>query len=422
MKRYLSLLIVAAVILAFVPCQEAKAIALVEDMAVVCIVGIAALLVAIGISFSAETDAKTAAEACYNDMPQDVKLSLWEQMKLVNLMTLWTVTDIVKTWVKSWAVDKFSIDTENVVPETQVTASNLTYSYVNGYKYVSVDTVQSKAGSMYDCRWVFNNDYAAFQSAKLTKVRLDNFEYTVFHNGTAYNIQRRNVSTGELYNYQNAYITTDTMHRFVWFVLVYGQQEQAWTIYAVKENTLDNSWGSTCNYNSNNYWFYNFGWNPQLNTYVDAVGASSTATVKPEVAFPPIPGSQVLRVPAVSDVVGKVSTDMTTGAAAGYSSLDLTVNPDLGIDFTPIMSIPEITITKFPFSIPWDIKNLFFLFIAEAKTPHFTLPFCIPGIFDEPIDVDLTPFNPVALILQAFIYLLFLLGLMKFTPRFFGGV
>lgn len=65
------------------------------------------------------------------------------------------------------------------------------------------------------------------------------------------------------------------------------------------------------------------------------------------------------------------------------------------IDFTPLTSV-EIS-KVFPFSIPFDLKNLLEILLAEPKAPVFEIP-----LWTEKVTLDLTKFNLIADIVRVF--------------------
>lgn len=65
------------------------------------------------------------------------------------------------------------------------------------------------------------------------------------------------------------------------------------------------------------------------------------------------------------------------------------------IDFTPLTSV-EIS-KVFPFSIPFDLKNLLEILLAEPKAPVFEIP-----LWTEKFTFDLTKFNLIADIIRVF--------------------
>lgn len=65
------------------------------------------------------------------------------------------------------------------------------------------------------------------------------------------------------------------------------------------------------------------------------------------------------------------------------------------IDFTPLTSV-EIS-KVFPFSIPFDLKNLLEILLAEPKAPVFDIP-----LWTEKVTLDLTKFNLIADIVRVF--------------------
>lgn len=65
------------------------------------------------------------------------------------------------------------------------------------------------------------------------------------------------------------------------------------------------------------------------------------------------------------------------------------------LDFTPLTSV-EIS-KVFPFSIPFDLKNLLEILLAEPRAPVFDIP-----LWTEKITLDLTKFNLIADIVRVF--------------------
>lgn len=75
----------------------------------------------------------------------------------------------------------------------------------------------------------------------------------------------------------------------------------------------------------------------------------------------------------------------------------------------------------FPFSIPWDLLQFAAMFRAEPEVPvmEFVLP--MPeGIVDIVINVDLTPFEPVAALSRSGLFVLFAIRWLMFLYRKFG--
>lgn len=106
---------------------------------------------------------------------------------------------------------------------------------------------------------------------------------------------------------------------------------------------------------------------------------------------------------------------------------------DIVIDypFEGVITIPEggfeIPIisdlqTRFPFSIPWDIKNLLKGLRAVREAPHFEISWYIRPIdYTWEFSLDLSDFENVAAIFRNCFLILFILGLCKFSYEHFFG-
>lgn len=76
----------------------------------------------------------------------------------------------------------------------------------------------------------------------------------------------------------------------------------------------------------------------------------------------------------------------------------------------------------FPFCIPFDIYNLLSAFAADPVAPAFNWRFYVPGIVDEQISIDLSPFDTAAQVLRTVELLAFIVGLAMVTrERFLRG-
>lgn len=83
--------------------------------------------------------------------------------------------------------------------------------------------------------------------------------------------------------------------------------------------------------------------------------------------------------------------------------------------------VPSLIMTRFPFSIPWDLYNAFAMFSVPANSPKFEIPFYIPNIVNHTIIVDFERFNPVARISRWFFTAIFTLGLILITRKIIKG-
>lgn len=75
----------------------------------------------------------------------------------------------------------------------------------------------------------------------------------------------------------------------------------------------------------------------------------------------------------------------------------------------------------FPFCIPFDIYHFFEALAATPETPHFEIPFNIPGIINYTFVIDLSDFNGVAAILRTLETLGFCVGLAFVTRKLIRG-
>ncbi len=81
------------------------------------------------------------------------------------------------------------------------------------------------------------------------------------------------------------------------------------------------------------------------------------------------------------------------------------------IDFSPIT---EISLTdKFPFSLPWDLRDSISLLASEGEAPIWEIP-----LVTETITIDMSEFEVIASIARVFNTLLFIIGLIILTRRF----
>lgn len=116
-----------------------------------------------------------------------------------------------------------------------------------------------------------------------------------------------------------------------------------------------------------------------------------------------------------------------------------TYNPSISVNDTPLddidvtgyldlddtldrFQLPSSISTKFPFSLPFDIYNLFNVFSADPVTPKFTVPLDMTSVGGEVynIDIDLSDFDDIANIVRWLLYGLFLIGLIILTNKLIG--
>lgn len=121
---------------------------------------------------------------------------------------------------------------------------------------------------------------------------------------------------------------------------------------------------------------------------------------------------------------GDIVTDGTldTDIADSFPIEDVSI-PDLPDSVTndrnaKKFKFPSIAITKFPFCIPFDVKNAFSMLLAEAEVPEFNYKFVIPSInYEQTINISLEKFEPIAKICRWMFSALFIFMLIIATKR-----
>lgn len=81
---------------------------------------------------------------------------------------------------------------------------------------------------------------------------------------------------------------------------------------------------------------------------------------------------------------------------------------------------PSGIIDKFPFSLPFDVYKVFNILSAPPLAPSFEIPFEMKNIFSYSIDVDLSEYEDIAVIVRWFLYIIFVLGLILVTNKLIG--
>ena len=101
-----------------------------------------------------------------------------------------------------------------------------------------------------------------------------------------------------------------------------------------------------------------------------------------------------------------------------------TKNPKGGIDelvnnaITKFKAPVELLITKFPFSIPWDMLIILEFFAEAPDVPYFEIPFVLESYgIDYTVVVDLSKFEPLSKLSRILLTILYIIGLMKVTTK-----
>lgn len=104
-------------------------------------------------------------------------------------------------------------------------------------------------------------------------------------------------------------------------------------------------------------------------------------------------------------------------------------SPNLDEEVAPIPDVPATDIPiisnlqkRFPFSIPWDLKNLFSTMAATREAPHFEWEIYFPIVdYTWEINIDLSLWDRQASIFRNCFLILFIISLATFAYRHYFG-
>ncbi len=154
-------------------------------------------------------------------------------------------------------------------------------------------------------------------------------------------------------------------------------------------------------------------------TYPDSI-----AYTKDAVAAPYPIGDDGVKVP---DIPFDIPVDQTSGKPMDDTGTDTDTPSKPGTD-TPSdtvnwpsasdLSLPKLIISKFPFSIPFDVANMIALLEADPKAPVFKMPLKVGSMVDEKIVLDLEQFSDVIRIIRWGELILFVAGLAYVTRNY----
>lgn len=103
--------------------------------------------------------------------------------------------------------------------------------------------------------------------------------------------------------------------------------------------------------------------------------------------------------------------------------LNIEISAELDISETiDKFNTPNSITTKFPFSLPFDVYNVFNILSADPVAPQFEIPIDMTTIGGEiyTIDIDLSEYDFIANIVRWLLYGIFLIGLILLTNRLIG--
>lgn len=94
-----------------------------------------------------------------------------------------------------------------------------------------------------------------------------------------------------------------------------------------------------------------------------------------------------------------------------------TVNPGDSIDFTKLQVAGDLFTSKFPFCLPWDLKNM----LSSFGSGSTTAPKIPIGIGELRTDIDMAQFNSIASTARVLELFVFNLALVFGTRKLLGG-
>lgn len=114
----------------------------------------------------------------------------------------------------------------------------------------------------------------------------------------------------------------------------------------------------------------------------------------------------------IGSVIGNLLSDLLDKIQNG----DETVESVLEVLVDKFSGLANVSKTKFPFSLPWDMVAVFGVLAAEPQTPVFEFPIVIESIgFSYTIRMDLTDFEALSKLSRSFFVLIFSLMLIRLT-------
>jgi len=137
----------------------------------------------------------------------------------------------------------------------------------------------------------------------------------------------------------------------------------------------------------------------------------------------------------VVDGIGDISGTLTGGITSSLTDIQssistLTAPASESINLDPVKNIPKVLFTKFPFSIPWDLYNVYDLMATDNRSPpEFSLgipmtkspALAVYGVGDINMNVKLENYEEIFGIIRVGELLLFVIGLIFATKKLIWG-
>jgi hypothetical protein len=411
----------------------------------------AALLTAAGIEFATDESVRAAGYKFYTEA-SDVMKSGFDQAKiaggvLVVTAEMWLA---IKAFAKTNFVDNTTTtvtDLINGVPQT-ITATATTETRINliGQTYGMMDYTYG----------TFYADAQSFFPAGFGYITTDHILDTSWHYRVTYHNTSvtPNITTVILTTPENippnSMLATLFASESGYFLTINGNTVFEGTtpktlggftdIAAISTMTLTNSLQlvdviSPSNYTVNNNYYNNSaidygGHTITVPTTIPGVAGKTAGNVakdspeeannarKAAIAAALAAGLTLAQATAAGD---KAFSDAMTNAVATTNTFLETITMALDftapINLTPLNYVGTLFTTRFPFSLPWDVKNMLTAFgTGSVATPTLEMP-----IMGVPAHVSLSRFDGLASAVRVFELLFFNAGLLFGTRKLLGG-
>jgi len=299
LKRYSALLIIFVMVSMMMIGATLQVEAFVPALLLpVALVAVAAVIVYLGLTYLTTTDLNTAAKACWYDMPSAYKQDLWLSIKGVAVLSFFTTSALVQTWIRGWITTKYA--SPAVVSANQTVVSDIMhYRYINNmpffeYSYASTTDLDNRLG------------YATCYEIGQDQVFYNNYEWDTTWDGAYYKIKQTS-PTGAV-TYTSIMQTTDTGRYKCFLLPIYRLDYTApVSVWAVIIDTF-----TTSKFGSIQSIYAAAANNTVINTYDDASDVHTSATITQKYVNDNTPATvSIKKFNAVDDIVYKSSSDMT---------------------------------------------------------------------------------------------------------------
>lgn len=136
-------------------------------------------------------------------------------------------------------------------------------------------------------------------------------------------------------------------------------------------------------------------------------------------------------VDGIGDIAGTLTGGITSSLTDIQSSISTLTAPATDtVNLDPVKNIPKVLFTKFPFSIPWDLFNVYNLMATDNRSPpEFSLGIPMTksttlsafGVGDINMSVKLENYDQIFGIIRVGELLLFVIGLIFATKKLIWG-